>query len=151
MKYCHFLFCVTPLTLSLSVPPAVQCSCWIDSVMSWWQRCLTGVWLVMRRYDTLVLNFHNMMLRLMSFLWQFLASFHVFIGELNGNDGKKFYLAILSANIGLSHMYLYQQNILQYVLILKQFFKFRKNAWTSDLKWCSYEVCPAEGSSFFNN
>ncbi len=26
-----------------------------------------------------------------------------------------------------------------------------KNAWTSDLKWCNYVVCPAEGGPFFES
>ncbi len=30
-------------------------------------------------------------------------------------------------------------------LILKLYFKAGKNAWPSDLKWCNYIVCPAEG------
>ncbi len=31
----------------------------------------------------------------------------------------------------------------QYAQILTLFFKARKDAWTSDLKWCNYVVCPA--------
>ncbi len=27
----------------------------------------------------------------------------------------------------------------------------KKNAWTNDLKWCNYVVCPAEGGPLFNN
>ncbi len=29
------------------------------------------------------------------------------------------------------------------------FFKAVKNAWTSNLKWCNYGVCPVEVSSLF--
>ncbi len=42
-------------------------------------------------------------------------------------------------------------DVLQYLAILKLFFKARKNALTRDLKWCNYIVYPAEGSALFNN
>ncbi len=35
--------------------------------------------------------------------------------------------------------------VLRFALILKQFFKARKNARISYLKWCNSVVCPAEG------
>ncbi len=38
--------------------------------------------------------------------------------------------------------------VLQYAAKLKQFFKTRENAWTCDLKWCNYVICPAEGRLF---
>ncbi len=31
------------------------------------------------------------------------------------------------------------------------FFKVRINAWTSDINWCNYTVCPAEGDLLLNN
>ncbi len=34
---------------------------------------------------------------------------------------------------------------------IKSVFKARINAWTSDLKWCNYAACPAEGSPLLNN
>ncbi len=37
-----------------------------------------------------------------------------------------------------------------YVLILELFSKTGKNAWTSNLKWCNYLVCPAESSPLCN-
>ncbi len=41
--------------------------------------------------------------------------------------------------------------VLQYAQILQLFFKTGKNAWTSDVKWCNYVVCPADGGLLFNN
>ncbi len=34
---------------------------------------------------------------------------------------------------------------------IKTVFLRPKNAWTSDLKWSNYVVCPAEGGQLFNN
>ncbi len=39
----------------------------------------------------------------------------------------------------------------QYALIVKLLFKPQKNPWTTDLKWCNYIVCPAEGGQLFKN
>ncbi len=34
---------------------------------------------------------------------------------------------------------------------IKLFCEAENNAWTSDLKWCNYVVCPAEGDLLFKN
>ncbi len=42
--------------------------------------------------------------------------------------------------------------VLRYEPILNCFLRpEKKKAWTSDLKWCHYIVCPAEGGSLSNN
>ncbi len=52
-------------------------------------------------------------------------------------------LPILSANIGLRQIGIGVYD-LQWAPILKMFLRSRNNAWTGDLKWCNYIVCPAE-------
>ncbi len=40
--------------------------------------------------------------------------------------------------------------VIRYALILNCIYGW-KNAWTKDLKWCNYAVCPVEGGPLFNN
>ncbi len=41
--------------------------------------------------------------------------------------------------------------ILWFAPMFSIFFRYKKNDWTSNLKWCNDAVCPAEGSQLFNN
>ncbi len=52
-------------------------------------------------------------------------------------------LPMLSADVGLLQMYHIGAYVLQYLPILKLFFKAGKIAWTCDLKWCNQVVSPA--------
>ncbi len=55
---------------------------------------------------------------------------------------------MLSADIGLMQVYCYQCVCSPMCTNIKHVFKDGKNAWTSDLKWCNYIVCPAEFSQW---
>ncbi len=60
-------------------------------------------------------------------------------------------LPISTTDIGLSHIYLYQRICSHISPDTNVFFKAGKNAWTGNLKLCSFIVCPAEGGTLFND
>lgn len=66
----------------LGATPAVQCSCWIESVTSWWPRCLTGASLVTRRYSAAYCTYNHFPSMLC-----FQSSFPVLL--LSTNNGKQ--------------------------------------------------------------
>ncbi len=55
------------------------------------------------------------------------------------------------ADIGLSQIYLYRNICSPICANIKTVSEAKKNAWTSDLKWCNDILCPAEGNLLSNN